>query len=84
MIILPISIYLDNAASTPVLDEVIQEMIPYLTKYYGNPSSLHTFGMVTSHAIMNARKRVASLIGANHREIIFTSGGTEYDNTSFI
>jgi cysteine desulfurase len=78
----PISIYLDNAASTPVLDEVIQEMIPYLTKYYGNPSSLHTFGMVTSHAIMNARKRVASLIGANHREIIFTSGGTESDNTA--
>ena len=57
-------------------------MIPYLTKYYGNPSSLHTFGMVTSHAIMNARKRVASLIGANHREIIFTSGGTESDNTA--
>ena len=82
MISFPISIYLDNAASTPVLDEVIQEMIPYLTKYYGNPSSLHTFGMVTSHAIMNARKRVASLIGANHREIIFTSGGTESDNTA--
>jgi cysteine desulfurase len=73
---------LDNAASTPILDEVIQEMIPYLTKYYGNPSSLHTFGRVTTHAIMNARKRVASLIGANHREIIFTSGGTESDNTA--
>jgi cysteine desulfurase len=82
VISLPISIYLDNAASTPVLDEVIQEMIPYLTKYYGNPSSLHTFGTVTSSAIMNARKRVASLIGANHREIIFTSGGTESDNTA--
>jgi cysteine desulfurase len=71
---------LDNAASTPILDEVIQEMIPYLTKYYGNPSSLHTFGRKTSHAIMNARKRVSSLIGANHREIIFTSGGTESNN----
>jgi cysteine desulfurase len=55
-------------------------MIPYLTKYYGNPSSLHTFGRKTSHAIMNARKRVSSLIGANHREIIFTSGGTESNN----
>ena len=77
---LPKSIYLDNAASTPVLDEVIQEMIPYLKDHYGNPSSLHTLGRETSHAIMNARKRVGSLIGANHREIIFTSGGTESDN----
>ena len=77
---LPKSIYLDNAASTPVLDEVIQEMIPYLKHHYGNPSSLHTLGRETSHAIMNARKRVGSLIGANHREIIFTSGGTESDN----
>jgi cysteine desulfurase len=73
---------LDNAASTPVLDEVIQEMIPYLTKYYGNPSSFHTLGRETSHAIMNARRRVASLVGANHREIIFTSGGTESNNTA--
>jgi cysteine desulfurase len=76
------NIYLDNAASTPVLDEVIQEMIPYLTKYYGNPSSFHTFGRETSKAIMNARKRVASLIGASHREIIFSSGGTESNNTA--
>ncbi len=82
MIRLPISIYLDNAASTPVSYEVIQEMIPYLTKYYGNPSSFHALGRETSHAIMNARKKVASLIGANHREIIFTSGGTESDNTA--
>ena len=57
-------------------------MIPYLTKYYGNPSSVHTLGREASHAIMNARKRVASLIGANHREIIFTSGGTESNNTA--
>ncbi|MDQ4023749.1 MAG: cysteine desulfurase [Thermoproteota archaeon] len=77
---LPKGIYLDNAASTPVLDEVIEEMIPYLKHHYGNPSSLHTLGRETSHAIMNARKRVGSLIGANHREIIFTSGGTESDN----
>jgi len=73
---------LDNAASTPVSYEVIQEMLPYLTEHYGNPSSLHTLGRETSHAIMNARKRVASLIGANHREIIFTSGGTESNNTA--
>ena len=55
-------------------------MIPYLKESYGNPSSMHAFGRETSHAIMTARKRVASLIGANHREIIFTSGGTESDN----
>ena len=55
-------------------------MIPYLKDHYGNPSSLHTLGREASHAIMNARKRVGSLIGANHREIIFTSGGTESDN----
>ena len=48
------NIYLDNAASTPVLDEVIQEMIPYLKDHYGNPSSLHTLGREASHAIMNA------------------------------
>ena len=74
------NIYLDNAASTPVLDEVIQEMIPYIKDHYGNPSSLHTPGREASHAIMNARKRIGSLIGANHNEIIFTSGGTESDN----
>lgn len=76
----PKHIYLDNAASTPVADEVIAEMLPYLKHQYGNPSSIHMFGRETSRAIQLARKRVASLLNAAPREIIFTSGGTEADN----
>ena len=52
-------IYLDNAASTPIADEVVQEMIPYLTTYYGNPSSLHSFGYDSIRAINLARKQVS-------------------------
>ena len=73
-------IYLDNAASTPVADEVIAEMLPYLKQQYGNPSSIHKFGRETTRAIQLARKRVAELINASPREITFTSGGTEADN----
>ncbi len=73
-------IYLDNAASTPILDEVITEMLPYFKEYYGNPSSLHSFGRVTMRAIESARTRVSSLIGCKQHEIIFTSGGTEANN----
>lgn len=73
-------IYLDNAASTPVADEVIAEMIPYLKQQYGNPSSIHSFGRETTRAVQLARKRVAELVGASPREITFTSGGTESDN----
>jgi cysteine desulfurase len=73
-------IYLDNAASTPIRDEVFQEMIPYLTLHYGNPSSLHAFGFEANRAINKARKRVASIIGAKPSEIIFTGSGTEADN----
>lgn len=73
-------IYLDSAASTPVADEVIQEMLPYLKQQYGNPSSIHYFGRETTRAIQAARKRVAALIGAKPSEITFTSGGTEADN----
>lgn len=73
-------IYLDSAASTPVADEVIQEMLPYLKQQYGNPSSIHYFGRETTRAIQLARKRVAELVGAKPAEITFTSGGTEADN----
>ena len=73
-------IYLDNAASTPIRDEVFQEMIPYLTFHYGNPSSLHAFGFEANRAINKARKRVALIIGAKPSEIIFTGSGTEADN----
>jgi cysteine desulfurase len=74
-------IYLDTAASTPVADEVIEEMLPYLKERYGNPSSIHKFGRETTRAINLARKRVAEMIGASSiREITFTSGGTEANN----
>lgn len=73
-------IYLDSAASTPVADEVIAEMLPYMKQLYGNPSSIHKFGRETTRAIQLARKRVAEMVGALTREIIFTSGGTEADN----
>ena len=73
-------IYLDNAASTPVADEVIEEMIPFMKHQFGNPSSIHKLGRETTRAIQLARKRVAALIKASPREITFTSGGTESDN----
>ncbi len=73
-------IYLDSAASTPVADEVIQEMLPYLKQQFGNPSSIHSFGRETTRAIQQARRRVADLVGAKPSEITFTSGGTEADN----
>ncbi len=73
-------IYLDSAASTPVADEVIDEMLPYMKQQYGNPSSIHKFGRETTRALQLARKRVAEMIGASPREITFTSGGTEADN----
>ena len=75
-------IYLDNAASTPVHQKVIEEMIPYFSEQYGNPSSIHKFGRTANAAIQTARKRVAELIGAEAREILLTSGGTESNNTA--
>jgi len=75
-------IYLDNAASTPVSDEVLQEMLPYFKENYGNPSSIHRFGRMATKAIDAARKRIAELINAQPNEILFTSGGTESNNTA--
>lgn len=73
-------IYLDYNATTPVDKEVAQAMQPYLNKYFGNPSSAHSFGTETKMAVENARKQVASLINCQPGEIIFTSGGTESNN----
>lgn len=73
-------IYLDNAASTPVAEEVIAEMLPFMRQQFGNPSSIHRFGRETTRALQLARKRVAGLVNASPREITFTSGGTEADN----
>ncbi|HET8719778.1 MAG TPA: aminotransferase class V-fold PLP-dependent enzyme, partial [Candidatus Nitrosotenuis sp.] len=77
-------IYLDNAASTPISDDVLQEMLPYLKENYGNPSSIHRFGRITTKAIEAARRRVADLINAKPEEILFTSGGTESNNTALM
>ena len=74
------TIYMDNSATTPVRKEVVEEMIPYLTKNFGNPSSIYDLGKTSKHAVEKARKRVAYAIGAEENEIYFTSGGTESDN----
>jgi cysteine desulfurase len=78
------TIYLDNNATTKIAPEAFDEMIPYLTDLYGNPSSMHTFGGSLHNKIEEARKRVAALIGAEPDEIIFTSCGTESDNTALM
>ena len=73
-------IYLDHAATTPVHPEVIAAMLPYFHKNFGNPSSVHSFGRDARQAVDEAREKVAKAIGADVREIVFTSGGTEADN----
>lgn len=73
-------VYLDHAASTPVKEEVLQEMLPFFREIFGNPSSVHTFGQDARIAVEKARRRVAASIGAEPGKIIFTSGGTESDN----
>ena len=78
------TIYLDNNATTMVAQEVVEEMLPFLHEYYGNPSSMHTFGGQVAHNILKARQKIASLLGADLDEIIFTSCGTESDNTAIM
>ena len=73
-------VYLDNAATTPILPEVLEAMLPYFKDAYGNPQSLHNWGDEAREAIEDARGRVADLIGAQTEEIIFTSSGTESNN----
>lgn len=73
-------IYMDYAATTYTKDEVMQEMLPYFTQYYGNPSSLYSVSRETQIAIDNARLRVAKAINADRTEIFFTGGGSEADN----
>lgn len=73
-------VYMDHAATTKVDPEVVEAMQPYFTRYYGNASSLHSYGREAYTAMEDARKKVAALIGAGSDEIIFTAGGTESDN----
>ncbi|MCK5695465.1 MAG: cysteine desulfurase NifS [Desulfobacula sp.] len=75
-------IYTDNNATTKVADEVLEEMLPYFGELYGNPSSMHTFGDQVDKKMKQARQRVADFINADPDEIIFTSCGTESDNSA--
>lgn len=75
-------IYLDNAATTQLDKAVLDEMMPFLTEHYGNPSSTHSTGRIVKSAVEKARKTVAKLLNTSPAEIFFTSGGTEADNTT--
>lgn len=74
-------IYLDNAASTQIHEDVLISMLPYLKEQYGNASSIHRYGRISRKAIEKARKQIALLINAEPSEILLTSGGTESNNT---
>ncbi|MCC2030584.1 cysteine desulfurase family protein [Microbacterium allomyrinae] len=73
-------LYLDNAATTPVRPEVLDAMMPFLTRWFGNPSSHHTVGEAAADALADARARVARILGLRSGDIVFTSGGTEANN----
>ena len=73
-------IYLDNAATTQVYPEVLQEMLPYFSEVYSNPSAIYSFASESKKAVDKARTSVAELINAKTDEIYFTGGGSESDN----
>ncbi|WP_026689113.1 cysteine desulfurase family protein [Alteribacter aurantiacus] len=77
-------IYLDHAATSPVLPDVVKAMMPYYEDMFGNPSSIHHFGREARRGLDQARERIAKGINARFHEIIFTSGGTEADNLAVI
>lgn len=74
------SIYLDHAATTPLREEVLESMLPYLSEHFGNASSLHASGRRARQGLDEARERIAAILGAKPREIVFTGGGSEADN----
>ncbi|MFA6244436.1 MAG: aminotransferase class V-fold PLP-dependent enzyme [Candidatus Hydrogenedentales bacterium] len=74
------NVYFDHSATTPVREEVLDAMLPYLREGFGNAGSVHAFGRAARRAVDDAREQVAALIHADPREIVFTSGGTESDN----
>ena len=76
-------IYLDNNATSMVAPEVVEAMMPAFGPLYGNASSMHTFGGQMGHYILKAREQVAGILGASPEEVIFTSCGSESDNTSW-
>ncbi|MFZ4579483.1 MAG: cysteine desulfurase family protein [Myxococcota bacterium] len=73
-------IYLDHNATTPLLPEVVDAMLPFLREHFGNPSSSHVFGQRAKQAVGRARQQVAALLGCHPDEVLFTSGGTEANN----
>jgi cysteine desulfurase len=73
-------VYLDHAATTPMLPEVLDAMYPYFIEHFGNPSSIHRYGRAAQQAIREAREQIATVLGTQPNEIIFTSGGTESNN----
>ncbi len=77
-------IYVDHAATSPVHPIVVEEMLPFFTEQFGNPSSIHRFGRQSRQALDKARMMLANTIGATPEELIFTSGGTEADNLAII
>jgi cysteine desulfurase len=74
------AVYLDHAATTPLRPEALEAMLPYLVGTFGNPSSIHGFGRIAREALDDAHERLAHTIGAEPREVVFTSGGTEANN----
>ncbi len=78
------TIYADNAATTKMSRSAIEAMLPYMGEIYGNPSSLHSVGQAAAEALVNARERVAELLGCSAKEITFTSGGSEADNQAIM
>jgi cysteine desulfurase len=77
-------VYMDNNATTMAAPEVFEAMRPFLTEYYGNPSSMHSFGGQVARHVTRARENLAALLGASPQEIVFTSGGTESDSTAIL
>lgn len=74
------NVYLDHAATTPMREEVVEAMLPYLRDNFGNSDSLHAFGRRAAHAVTMARDNIAEVLGVKSNEVYFTSGGTEADN----
>ncbi len=75
-------IYFDHAGTTPMDERVLEAMLPYFTRLYGNASSVHTVGQEARYALDAARERVAKILNCRNREVVFTSGGTESDNAA--
>ncbi|MEG1500331.1 MAG: aminotransferase class V-fold PLP-dependent enzyme, partial [Clostridiales bacterium] len=77
-------VYMDHAATTPLFPEVVELMTEFLKNHYGNPSSLHSYGLDAKNHLDKAREQVAALINAEAANITFTSGGTEADNLAIL